>query len=80
MGPGARPAGATQAFPMASPRPGGGPTGGRPTSELLGSSGMYQTPEGVCSLLIFDLVVVFRSGLEWAARLEAVGSGFADLV
>ncbi|KAA1476855.1 hypothetical protein DENSPDRAFT_785687 [Dentipellis sp. KUC8613] len=43
MGPAARPsAGAgAQAFNLASPRPGGG----RPTSELLGSAGMFQTPE-----------------------------------
>ena len=46
MGPAARPsAGTQQAFNLASPRPGGGPPSGRPTSELLGSA-TFQTPEG----------------------------------
>lgn len=45
MGPAARPsAGTQQAFNLASPRPGGGPPSGRPTSELLGSA-TFQTPE-----------------------------------
>ncbi|KAH9059940.1 hypothetical protein EDB87DRAFT_679833 [Lactarius vividus] len=45
MGPAARPsAGAAQGFSLASPRPGGGPPSGRPTSELLGSA-TFQTPE-----------------------------------
>ncbi|KAF8268548.1 hypothetical protein EI94DRAFT_1146404 [Lactarius quietus] len=43
MGPAARPS-AAQGFSLASPRPGGGPPSGRPTSELLGSS-TFQTPE-----------------------------------
>lgn len=77
MGPGARPAGATQAFPLASPRPGGGPSGGRPTSELLGSSGMYQTPEGVYLLVSFSSSFLCYG---WVARLEAVGLGLPDLV
>ncbi len=34
-----------QGFSLASPRPGGGPPSGRPTSELLGSA-TFQTPEG----------------------------------
>ncbi|THH12869.1 hypothetical protein EW146_g7296 [Bondarzewia mesenterica] len=42
MGPAARTPGGSQGFNLASPRPGGGPTGGRPTSELLGSAGMFQ--------------------------------------
>src|ERR1700742_3539379 len=46
MGPAARPsAGTQQGFTLASPRPGGGPPSGRPTSELLGSA-TFQTPEG----------------------------------
>ena len=46
MGPAARPsAGGQQGFSLASPRPGGGPPSGRPTSELLGSA-TFQTPEG----------------------------------
>ncbi|KAH9987104.1 hypothetical protein BJV77DRAFT_964940 [Russula vinacea] len=43
MGPAARPNGG-QGFTLASPRPGGGPPSGRPTSELLGSA-TFQTPE-----------------------------------
>lgn len=43
MGPSSR---ATPGLPPASPRPGGGSGAGRPTSELLGSAGMFQTPEG----------------------------------
>jgi hypothetical protein len=43
MGPSAR---GTPGLPLASPRPGGGSGAGRPTSELLGSAGMFQTPEG----------------------------------
>ncbi|KAH8984718.1 hypothetical protein EDB92DRAFT_2105845 [Lactarius akahatsu] len=35
---------AAQGFSLASPRPGGGPPSGRPTSELLGSA-TFQTPE-----------------------------------
>ncbi|KAI0265595.1 hypothetical protein BC834DRAFT_988071 [Gloeopeniophorella convolvens] len=35
MGPAARPSPAAASFNLASPRPGGGPSGGRPTSELL---------------------------------------------
>lgn len=31
-----------------SPRPGGISSNARPTSELLGGSGMFQTPEGTC--------------------------------
>ncbi|KAH8994159.1 hypothetical protein EDB86DRAFT_3234882 [Lactarius hatsudake] len=45
MGPAARPSAvAAQGFSLASPRPGGGPPSGRPTSELLGSA-TFQTPE-----------------------------------
>ncbi|KAH9968368.1 hypothetical protein BGW80DRAFT_1339423 [Lactifluus volemus] len=44
MGPAARPTAGNQGFNLASPRPGGGPPSGRPTSELLGSA-TFQTPE-----------------------------------
>ncbi|KAI0718203.1 hypothetical protein C8T65DRAFT_804192 [Cerioporus squamosus] len=45
MGPtSARPVG-LQGMPPASPRPGANNGGTRPTSELLGSAGMFQTPE-----------------------------------
>ncbi|TCD65812.1 hypothetical protein EIP91_002162, partial [Steccherinum ochraceum] len=45
MGPSSRPAAiAAQNLPPASPRP-GAISGARPTSELLGSAGMFQTPE-----------------------------------
>ncbi|KAI0754597.1 hypothetical protein C8Q80DRAFT_1095741 [Daedaleopsis nitida] len=44
MGPSARPVGSQGGLSPASPRP--NPTNGaRPTSELLGSAGMFQTPE-----------------------------------
>jgi hypothetical protein len=46
MGPQARPSPGPQPFNLASPRPGGGPPSGRPTSELLGSA-TFQTPEGL---------------------------------
>lgn len=42
MGPSGRPAPINLVNPPASPRAGGG----RPTSELLGGAGMFQTPEG----------------------------------
>ena len=43
MGPtSARPVGNQGPLPPSSPRP----NGARPTSELLGSAGMFQTPEG----------------------------------
>ena len=48
MGPAARPSASGQGFNLASPRPGGGPPSGRPTSELLGSA-TFQTPEGESS-------------------------------
>ncbi len=52
MGPAPRPsAGTQQGFTLASPRPGGGPPSGRPTSELLGSA-TFQTPEGELSTLV----------------------------
>ncbi|TFY58245.1 hypothetical protein EVJ58_g6540 [Rhodofomes roseus] len=45
MGPSPRPSAVGTGFPPASPRPGGVSGAGRPTSELLGSPGMFQTPE-----------------------------------
>ena len=47
MGPSARPVGSQGGLPPASPRPGATSNGARPTSELLGSAGMFQTPEGM---------------------------------
>ena len=47
MGPtSARPVGVQGGLSPASPRPGATNGGARPTSELLGSAGMFQTPEG----------------------------------
>ena len=48
MGPGAArpPSGINQGLSPASPRPGAISGAGRPTSELLGSAGLFQTPEG----------------------------------
>ncbi|KAI0927491.1 hypothetical protein AcV5_008019 [Taiwanofungus camphoratus] len=45
MGPSARPSVGSQGLSPASPRPVGVSGVGRPTSELLGSAGMFQTPE-----------------------------------
>ncbi|PIL35185.1 hypothetical protein GSI_02975 [Ganoderma sinense ZZ0214-1] len=45
MGPTARPVGVQGGLSPASPRPGATNGGARPTSELLGSAGMFQTPE-----------------------------------
>ncbi|KZT11785.1 uncharacterized protein LAESUDRAFT_669881 [Laetiporus sulphureus 93-53] len=45
MGPSARPSVGSQGLSPASPRPGGVSGAGRPTSELLGGAGMFQTPE-----------------------------------
>jgi hypothetical protein len=67
MGPAARPSAGGQGFNLASPRPGGGPPSGRPTSELLGSA-TFQTPEGESSsrsnklfYFVFSWVVLERS-------------------
>ncbi|KZT69581.1 hypothetical protein DAEQUDRAFT_690763 [Daedalea quercina L-15889] len=45
MGPSPRPSAVGTGLPPASPRPGAVSGAGRPTSELLGSPGMFQTPE-----------------------------------
>lgn len=47
MGPSAR-------LAPVSPRPGGVLGAGRPTSELLGSAGMFQTPEGMLIIFFFS--------------------------
>ena len=52
MGPSARTSAGNGGLPAASPRPGGVSGAGRPTSELLGSAGMFQTPEGTALCLI----------------------------
>src|SRR5579863_3833924 len=65
MGPAARPsAGTQQGFALASPRPGGGPPSGRPTSELLGSA-TFQTPEGELSTLFYLFSIVGREDGLW---------------
>ncbi len=47
MGPSSvRPLGSQGGLSPASPRPGANNGGARPTSELLGTAGMFQTPEG----------------------------------
>jgi hypothetical protein len=63
MGPAARPSAGGQGFTLASPRPGGGPPSGRPTSELLGSA-TFQTPEGesASQSIIGSFVCLFSSG------------------
>jgi hypothetical protein len=58
MGPAARPSAGGQGFNLASPRPGGGPPSGRPTSELLGSA-TFQTPEGESCSQSIDSFVCF---------------------
>ena len=60
MGPAARPSAGGQGFNLASPRPGGGPPSGRPTSELLGSA-TFQTPEGESCSQSIDSFVFFLS-------------------
>lgn len=61
MGPTSRPANiATQGMPPASPRPGGVSGAGRPTSELLSGTGMFQTPEGVFYTVLLQRVSLSR--------------------
>lgn len=45
MGSSSRPANIGIGMPLGSPRPGGATGGARPASELLGSPGLFQTPE-----------------------------------
>ena len=65
MGPtSSRPTIATQGLSPASPRPGAVAGAGRPTSELLSGSGMFQTPEGMYLLslgILFGFLTVIHS-------------------
>ncbi|CCM00995.1 uncharacterized protein FIBRA_03043 [Fibroporia radiculosa] len=72
MGPSARPVG-SQGLPPASPRPGGVSGAGRPTSELLGSAGMFQTPEAEAIDQWFETFQNYEATLEEmaAASLDA---------
>ena len=75
MGPAPRPsAGTQQGFTLASPRPGGGPPSGRPTSELLGSA-TFQTPEGELSTLVSLSFLVLGAGggaVRWLERASSI--------
>lgn len=53
MGPSAR-------LAPVSPRPGGGSSAGRPTSELLGGAGMFQTPEGILFVYLLTICLLTR--------------------
>ncbi|KAI0076748.1 hypothetical protein K474DRAFT_1662620 [Panus rudis PR-1116 ss-1] len=65
MGPGsARPTGSMQGMPPASPRPGAISGSGRPTSELLGSAGMFQTPEAEAIDQWFENLQNYEATLE----------------
>ncbi|KAI0671110.1 hypothetical protein C8Q78DRAFT_1138607 [Trametes maxima] len=63
MGPSARPVGQGP-LPPASPRPGGNSNGARPTSELLGSAGMFQTPEAEAIDQWFETFQNYEATLE----------------
>lgn len=65
MGPSSRPNG--MGMSQGSPRPGGAPGGARPTSELLGSPGLFQTPECTCQP---DLDVTFTLNVSAAEALD----------
>ena len=41
---------------VGSPRPGGVSGSARPTSELVGGNGLFQTPEGLCLFLQIQLI------------------------
>jgi hypothetical protein len=69
MGPAARPTAGNQGFNLASPRPGGGPPSGRPTSELLGSA-TFQTPEGEFIFLFLFAVGAVPRRLVPASTLQ----------
>lgn len=65
MGPTARPNNVgAQGLSPASPRPGAIATGGRPTSELLGSAGMFQTPEAEAIDQWFENLQNYEATLE----------------
>ncbi|KAH9890351.1 hypothetical protein C8Q73DRAFT_703964 [Cubamyces lactineus] len=64
MGPSARPVGSQGGLPPASPRPGATNGGARPTSELLGSAGMFQTPEAEAIDQWFETFQNYEATLE----------------
>jgi len=65
MGPTARPHNVgAQGLSPASPRPGAIASGGRPTSELLGSAGMFQTPEAEAIDQWFENLQNYEATLE----------------
>ncbi|KAI0793024.1 hypothetical protein BC629DRAFT_1581914 [Irpex lacteus] len=69
MGPTSRPANiATQGMPPASPRPGGVSGAGRPTSELLSGTGMFQTPEAEAIDQWFENLQNYEATLEDMAK------------
>ncbi|KAI0345606.1 hypothetical protein BDW22DRAFT_1353134 [Trametopsis cervina] len=69
MGPTSRPANiATQGMPPASPRPGGISGAGRPTSELLNGTGMFQTPEAEAIDQWFENLQNYEATLEDMAK------------
>lgn len=71
MGPAARPSAGGQGFNLASPRPGGGPPSGRPTSELLGSA-TFQTPEGESCSQSIDPFVFFFFAAFWNVPVQTI--------
>ncbi|KAK7689885.1 hypothetical protein QCA50_006524 [Cerrena zonata] len=66
MGPGSArpPSGINQGLSPASPRPGAISGSGRPTSELLGSAGMFQTPEAEAIDQWFENLQNYEATLE----------------
>ncbi|KAI0823153.1 hypothetical protein BC628DRAFT_1384910 [Trametes gibbosa] len=64
MGPSGRPVGSQGGLPPASPRPGANNGGARPTSELLGSAGMFQTPEAEAIDQWFETFQNYEATLE----------------
>ncbi|CDO72159.1 hypothetical protein BN946_scf184970.g11 [Trametes cinnabarina] len=64
MGPSARPVGSQGGLTPASPRPGANNSGARPTSELLGSAGMFQTPEAEAIDQWFETFQNYEATLE----------------
>ncbi|OCH90442.1 hypothetical protein OBBRIDRAFT_793320 [Obba rivulosa] len=73
MGPSARASVGPQGLAPASPRPGGISGAGRPTSELLGGAGMFQTPEAEAIDQWFETFQNYEVTLEEmaAASLDA---------
>ncbi|CAL1713630.1 unnamed protein product [Somion occarium] len=67
MGPGAARPPVAQGLPQASPRPGAISGSGRPTSELLGSATMFQTPEAEAIDQWFENLQNYEATLEMAA-------------